>query len=353
MRDLLPSRHIPFATALAIGTLGGLFFWLMGWPLAWLLGPMLATTIAALARVAMAVPNALRTPMLAVLGVLLGSSFTPGLVGEILGWVPTLLCLPFYVVLITLAGAIYLRRVARFDKRTALFGGMPGGFGEMVLLGDRAGADVPRLALVHAVRVLFIVLAVPFVMRALGLDLPSNPRAAPPAGWLDIVALLASAVLGLGLGRLLRLPAPALLGGMLVSGGAHAAGLVEGVPPAIVIGLAQLVIGCSIGCRFAGFRLHDILATMAAGLGLTLVVIATSALVAFAIHLMTGVEPLLLILALMPGGIAEMAIIALTLEVDPAFVAAHHLVRISIIVGTAPFVFQWLDRRQRQGRPRG
>ncbi len=337
-----------FALALSLGILGGLVFWWLNWPLAWLLGPMVATTLAALARLDIAVPGALRTPMLAILGVLLGSGFTPEMVGELWGWLPTLLSLPAYVALVTLASTLYLRHVAGFDSRTALFAGTPGGFGEMVILGGQAGGDTRRIALVHAVRILFIVLAVPFLVRAFGLDLPAGPRALAATGWVDILALLAAAAGGGWLGRLIRLPAPALLGGMLVSAAGHAAGVLEGAPPAVVIALAQLVIGCSIGCRFAGFRPHDVLATMAAGFGLTLVMLAASFVAALAIHAVSDAPPLLLMLALVPGGVAEMSVIALALDVDAAFVAAHHIVRIAIVVLAAPLLGRWLAKRAKK-----
>lgn len=309
---------------------------------------MLATTLAALAKLDIAVPGTLRTPMLAVLGVLLGSGFTPEMVGELWGWLPTLLSLPAYVALVTLVSSLYLRKVARFDSRTALFAGTPGGFGEMVILGDQAGGDARRIALVHAVRVLFIVLAVPVLVRAFGMELPAVPQAKAAGGWLDIVGLLAAAALGGWLGQLVRLPAPQLLGGMLLSAVGHALGLLEGAPPTVIIALAQLVIGCSIGCRFAGFRLHDVLATMVAGLGLTVVMLAASFVVALGIHMISDASPLLLLLALVPGGVAEMSVIGLALDVDPAFVAAHHIVRIAIVVAAAPFVFRWLSRREKR-----
>ncbi len=344
-----PESRRRLARALAIGVAGGLVFWWLNWPLAWLLGPMLATTLAALAKADIAVPGALREPMLAILGVLLGSGFTPDLLAELRGWLPTLLSLPAYVALITLVSVLYLRRVARFDARTAFFAGTPGGFGEMVILGDRAGGDPRRIALVHSVRILLIVMAVPFVVRAMGMELPAMPRAAAATHWHDIALLLAAAALGYWLGGLLRLPAPALLGGMLVSAIGHAAGLIEGAPPVVVVALAQLVIGCSIGCRFTGFRLHDILATMAAGLGLTVIMFALSFVVALVVHLVTGAEPILLLLALVPGGVAEMSVIALALGADPAFVATHHIVRIALVVAAAPFVFRWLGPDKTKG----
>lgn len=334
------------ALALLVGILGGLLFWWLNWPLAWLLGPMLATTIGSLARLDIAVPGALRTPMLAVLGVLLGSGFTPEMVGQLWGWLPTLLSLPAYVALVTAVSALYLRKVARFDLRTSLFAGAPGGFGEMVILGDQAGGDPRRIALVHAVRVLFIVLSVPLLVRAFGMDLPAVPRAHAATGWLDIAMLLLTAALGAWVGKLVRLPAPPLLGGMLMSAVGHALGLLEGAPPAVILAIAQLVIGCSIGCRFAGFRLHDVLGTMVAGLGLTIVMLLASFAVAVVIHLLSDASPLLLLLALVPGGVAEMSVIGLALDVDPAFVATHHIVRIALVVAAAPYVSRWVIRRE-------
>ncbi|MBT7758307.1 MAG: AbrB family transcriptional regulator, partial [Rhodospirillaceae bacterium] len=41
-----------------------------------------------------------------------------------------------------------------------------------------------------------------------------------------------------------------------------------------------------------------------------------------------------------PGGLAEMSLIALALDVDTAFVATMHLVRILLIVTLAPIFFR-------------
>lgn len=64
-------------TALAIGAVGGALFFVFNMPLAWMMGAMVLTTIAALAGVSLHVPGRLRSVMVAILGVLLGSTFTP------------------------------------------------------------------------------------------------------------------------------------------------------------------------------------------------------------------------------------------------------------------------------------
>ena len=48
------------------------------------------------------------------------------------------------------------------------------------------------------------------------------------------------------------------------------------------------------------------------------------------------------LLAFAPGGLAEISLIALSMNVDAAYVSSHHIVRIFIIVLLAPFVFRLL-----------
>ncbi len=50
------------------------------------------------------------------------------------------------------------------------------------------------------------------------------------------------------------------------------------------------------------------------------------------------------LLAFAPGGLAEMSLIALSLDIDAAYVSSHHIVRIFMIVLAAPFVFRLFSR---------
>lgn len=334
------------ALALAIGASGGLLFTILHVPLAWMLGPMLATTIASLAGAPLAVPAALRGPTIAVLGVLLGSGFDREVLEQLLRWLPILLALPAYVAGVTLLAYLYLRRVARLDPPTAWFSATPGGLGEMIVLGDRAGGDLRTIALVHSTRILLVVLAIPIALRAMGHAIPTVPATArAAAGARDLAVLLLCGLVGLGLGRLSRLPAPGLLGPMLASAGAHLSGIVHGAPPVFVVALAQLVIGAQVGGRFAGYSVPRVAQAVASGLGLTVLMLAAALASGWLLARASGLPPLLLILALAPGGLAEMSLVALALTDDPAFVAAMHIVRIALVVVAAPLLFRLLERR--------
>jgi len=46
------------------------------------------------------------------------------------------------------------------------------------------------------------------------------------------------------------------------------------------------------------------------------------------------------VLAYSPGGLAEMSLVALAMNADIAYVASHHLVRISVVMALAPILFR-------------
>lgn len=349
--SLAELRHL--GLALAVGGLGGLAAARAGLPLAWMLGPMLATMAASVAGLPLAVPSALRGPVVAVLGVLLGSGFDRDLLGGLAHWLPIFVALPAYVALVAVSAFLYLRHVGRLDPTTAWFSATPGGLGEMIVLGDRAGGDLRTIALVHATRILLVVLTIPLTLRLIGYEIPTGPAAARAAGGaVDLLVLLGCGIVGLVLGPLLRLPAPGLVGPMLLSAAAHLLGLVHGAPPPLVVAGAQLVIGAQVGARFAGYPPSRIALAVLTGVGLTALMLALALATGWLLHRATGLPLLLLVLALAPGGLAEMSLVALALTADPALVAAVHIVRIALVVLATPLLFRARERRGR-GEPGG
>ena len=151
-------------------------------------------------------------------------------------------------------------------------------------------------------------------------------------------------VLGFFGGRLLRLPAPGLLGPMLLSAAAHLLDLVHGAPPPLLVAAAQVVIGASVGCRFEGYPIARVLWMILVGLGLTVIMLGVTLLFGAGLQSVTGMPLPLLVLAFVPGGLAEMSLVALALTDDPAFVATNHIVRIGLVVLLASWSFRLYRR---------
>ena len=340
LRLVLPDGWRPPLSAVALAVTGGLLFAWAGLPLPWMLGAMLATTLASLSGLRIAIPASWRPPTIAVLGVMLGSGFTEEVAARILLWLPSFAALPFYIVVVGIVAMVYLRKIGRLDPRTTFFCATPGGLGEMVVLGDRSGGDMRTIAMVHGTRILLVVFLIPFSLQALGYEnLRGVPAGAVPAGPLDLALMALCGLVGAVLGNLLRLPAPALLGPMLLSAAAHLWGLVHGAPPVAVVAAAQLLIGASVGCRFTGMPVVRVLWSIVTGFGLTVLMLGVAVGFGALVSWATGLPLLLLVLAFSPGGLAEMSLIALALTDDPAFVAANHIVRIGLVVILATPLF--------------
>ncbi len=332
---------------LALGAGGGWLFELWRMPLAWMIGSMALTTVVSLAGVRLHSSTSLRPVMIAVLGVMLGSAFTQDTLSNAGAWVWSLAAMICFIFVIAGGLATMFHRMG-WSPVTSYFAAMPGGFGVMVLLAEDFGGDIRRISLVHAIRIMLTVMIIPLCFRffegyappdisAMGSLANTGPR--------DLGILLACAIGGLFIGKLLRLPNAALLGPVLLSAIVHVSGLTEARPPGEVLAVAQVVIGVSIGCRFVGISLREVFDVMLIAVGSTLVMIVVAAGFALALEPVVGVSFGALWLAYAPGGLAEMALVSLAMGIDVAFVSTHHMVRVLFMVTVAAVLFRWLDRR--------
>lgn len=344
------SPPLRWALALGLGAAGGSLFALLDLPLPWMLGALSATTLASLGGWKPEVPANLRGVMIAVLGLMLGSAFSPDLLGRLGAWSDSLMVLLLAMAATAVLVTLYLRRAAGMSRVTAFFAAAPGGINEMVITGGALGGDERTIALSHSLRILLIVFTVPFGYRLIA-HVHSVPMAESMGrladlGGMDALAMLGSALAGAALARLVRLPAWMLTGPMIASAGLHLAGLTAFRPPAELVVLAQVVTGAAIGCRFRGLSWTEMAAMARPALGATAIMLVLSA---GAAALLAGWSDLsfgVLLLAFVPGGIAEMCLVALALGQDVAFVSTHHVVRVVLVIMLAPPIFRMIERRE-------
>lgn len=343
--------------ALAIGStflisaLGVGAFSLLHLPLPFLLGPMLGCLVAALCGVRLRGAPRASAVMRTILGVAVGASITPALFHRLPHMAASLALMPLLIVAIGAIGYPFFRRVFGFDHATSYYAAMPGGLQDMLVFGEEAGGDVRALSLIHATRVLIIVTALPvFFAYVLGVDLARPPGL--PAADIPRVELALMAVLGLAgwqLAERAGLFGASILGPLILAAAASLGGLIEHRPPAEAIYAAQFFIGFTVGVKYSGITWPEIRRDVGAGIGYTLVIFVIAiafAALAIRLGLVPRVEGLL---AFSPGGQAEMAVLAIVAGADVAFVVAHHVVRIVLIIVGAPVVARLMARRARNG----
>lgn len=334
------------AAGLALGTLGGVGFHLLSLPLPWMLGALFASMIASVAGAPILGPMRLRPAIVAVIGVLLGSRFTPEVIGQVGQMAASLAVLTVYLAAVAGLVVPYYRYVARQDWTTAYFAGMPGGLTEMVEMGEARGADVPAIVLAHSLRIVLTIGLMAVLFRlVLGFGVAAGgPGQEATLSLLDAAVLAVSAVAGAMLGSRIGLPAPSFLGPLILSAGVHLAGLTESAPPALLVNAAQVMLGTILGCRFLGIAPRTVLRAGCFSLGATVLTLCLALIGAYALLAVAGVGLDQGLLALAPGGLTEMGLIALAIGADVAFVALHHVVRILLIIVLAPVLFGMLGR---------
>jgi uncharacterized protein len=334
--------------ALAIGAVGGYLFKRLTLPLPWMLGSMSFVTVATLAGLKTRIPPDFRSIMITVLGIMLGSAFTPAIIARMGEWVFTIAGLAVWMLLAGGSGLIYFRKVAGYDRTTAFFSATPGGLNEMVLVGGAMGGDDRVISLTHASRIMLVVFTIPLWYRLSG-AVPAVSQATG-VGLLDLplreVAILGACAVAGALGaRALRIPASFLVGPMVLSAIVHVSGITTSKPPDALVAFAQIAIGAAIGGRFSGMGLTRM--AKIAGHAIVSAIVMLTLTVSFSLMLAraTGYPLPAVVLAFAPGGLAEMSLIALALSVDAAFVASHHIARIVMVVTLAPAVFKLSSRK--------
>lgn len=315
---------------MTIAAAGGALFAALGLPAPWLTGSMVAIVVAALAGWPVGLPTRLRDMAFVLLGISMGSSATPESITQMQAWPGSLVLLALSVVATLFAGATYLERVHGWDRVTARCASMPGAFSAVVVLAATSAADLPRVVLAQSIRIFILVALMPTILTYVGGG-SSNAGPAPTPLTntpFEVLATLAASGSLAALLTFLRVPAGALLGAMIASGILHATGLVHGSFPPLLVILGFVATGVVIGARFRGTSLATVRQTVPGAIGSVLLALAVSAIIAV---VGTWLLPLpfgQLWLAYAPGGVEAMAAMALALHLDPAFVGAHHVLRI-------------------------
>ncbi|MGY6549964.1 MAG: AbrB family transcriptional regulator [Roseinatronobacter sp.] len=339
--------------AIALGGVGA--FHLLGLPLPFLFGPMFACLIAALFGIRMQGAGQISVAARTVLGVAVGASVTPAILGQVPLMAVTLALIPAYVAIIGLVGVPFFQRICGFDRTTSYYAAMPGGFQDMVIFGTEAGGDARALSLIHATRVLIIVTLVPILLSGpfgVGLDHPIGVPAAelPP---LELAIMAAIALIGWKGGERIGLFGASILGPLILAMAFSLGGVIHNRPPAEAIVVAQFFIGMGIGMYYRGVTLHELRHDVAAGAAFAVILAGLAAGFTWLAFYLGGTPFLEAFLSFSPGGQAEMTVLAIVTGADLGFIVVHHLTRMILVITGAPVVARLILRRDHENRDPG
>jgi membrane AbrB-like protein len=352
MRTRRPPRRAAAWAGIVAATVGG--GWLAGragLPSAYLFVAMLAGLACALL-----VPGLVSLPPIgfrvgqAVTGVAIGtflhSSTLSGL-GE--DWLPVVL-VSVATLAVTIAAGLALARIADLDRATASLGMVAGGASGIVAMADELGADDRLVAFMQYLRVLVVTLLTPVLVPLLfnahssgsGGSSDAHPLGTA-AGWgLTIGAALAGALIG----PRLRLPAPALLGPLILTAVLTVTGAIGDtqVPP-LARETAFALIGLQIGLGFERDTVRQIARLVVPVAASILGLLVACFALAWLLKLTAGVSLLDAYLATTPGGLYAVLPIAFGSGANTTFVLAVQGLRLFAMILAAPALVRWLLSR--------
>lgn len=336
---------LAFSKTLLLGLVAALIcVWLKS-PLPWMIGPLLATALCRMSGADLRSPPAARAAGQWVIGTALGLYFTPEVVHIVSSFAAYILLAVLVAILIGIVCGWLLHRLSGIDTCTSFFAMAMGGASEMANQGERHGAQVDKVAAAHSLRIMLVVLVIPFGFRLWEVH-GQDPyvQGAKTVVLGGLLLLTVATICGAVLMRQFDLPNAWVIGPLLVATGLSYAEINLSALPQAVINAGQLLIGISLGTRFHPSFLTTApryLASVALCSGLALLLAALSGMTLAA---WSGIHTATALLATAPGGIAEMSLTAKTLQLGVPIVTAFHVTRMVVLVLSIGPLFVFVQR---------
>jgi membrane AbrB-like protein len=351
-----PQRELAYvAETLLIATVGGVGFYLVGFPGGLVSGSMLTVAVAALAGRPVRIPLLLARLCFVLVGILLGAVVTPATLKGVATWPLSVALLVVAAICMMTATTCYLRVVHHWDLLSALLGASPGSMAQVMALSAEFEADVRGIAIVHVMRVLLIVLGLPAGLALFGLTVEPvlSTRGVLESSLVELAILIAVASLAALMMLRIRFPGGLMFGAMAGSGFLHGADLIHVSLPWWAGSAAVLTLGAVAGARFANTSPRMLLGYLGAAFGSFAVATAVAASFALLVVALLPFRIADVIVAFAPGAQDTMMVLALAMHLDPVYVGAHHLARfLAVSFSVAVVARRLVDRGQKRPRER-
>ena len=317
-------------------------------PLAWMLGPMLAISVAALGGIKVKMPKLALSSILIILGLHIGNYIDQNLLEQMKQWIWTSAIMFVYILLSILIVSKYLQKYSGYKDKTSIFSAAPGALGPLLILAEYEKSDLSQVATSHLIRLIIIITVFPFFVVNFA---NTEANEVIQFNYLDqnhysLLVLLIGSILLILLFDKIRVPAALLSGTLVASGILQISEVASYKLPEQSIDFCLLILGASVGCRFANKSLSEVARNTFHSFIATFILVVLGVLAALIATYFVNTNFLTLLLSFCPGGIYEVAVIAIAFDLDPNFVAFHHIIRLLMILFTVPVILKLIDKKR-------
>ena len=229
-------------------------------PLAWFLGPMLVTSVVSLGGVKTKMPRLVLSTVLIFLGLYIGNYVDKNLFSQIHQWAWTSLIMLAYIVVSVLLVSKYLQKFSGYGKKTSVFSAAPGALGPLLILAEDEKSDLSQVATAHLIRLIIIITVFPFVVNSFydTENIKIVETVNENQNILHLLILIALSMLLIIIFDKLKVPAALLAGTLIASGFLQITEIASYKLPSNIIDYCLLILGSSVGCRFANKTFNEV-----------------------------------------------------------------------------------------------
>ena len=336
------------AITLAAALVGGFLADVLSLPVAWLLGPVVAATVISLCGLDTRLPGPLKTAAFFVLGIQAGSGVSPEIASQIALWPLSFLIQLVGVLLAVVLCYAYLRRLLGWDHASSLFASLPGALSFVIAAASETRADMGRVVIIQSIRLLMLIAALVPLLGALegGDAMGSSIRPSVDGSLFDYGLMFSLCAVTATLAARLNVPGGMMLGALVGSAVLHGANVVTVSLPGFLALPSLVLLGIIVGSRLNGIRPRAFLQLLVPSLGCFALSLVGTGLAGLLAVMVVDLPAPNVALAYAPGALEALTVLAFQFDIDPAYVASHHVVRFFAIAMIVPFLAKRVSRRE-------
>ena len=338
-----------FAWVIIVSIPGALIAEYFNVPLAWFLGPMLITSVVSLGGVKTKMPKLVLSTVLILLGLYIGSYVDKSLFSQIHQWAWTSLIMLAYIVVSVLLVSKYLQKFSGYEKKTSIFSAAPGALGPLLILAEDQKTDLSQVATAHLIRLIIIITVFPFIVNSFNdtENIKITEKIVENQNIIHLLILVFLSIILIIIFDKLKIPAALLAGTLVASGFLQISEIASYQLPENIIDYCLLILGSSVGCRFANKTFNEIAKNTLHSFVATFALVLLGLLAAFVASFVIDKNFFTLLLSYCPGGIYEVAVIAIFFNLDPEFVSFHHIIRLLMILFVVPIMLKLVFKNKK------
>jgi membrane AbrB-like protein len=289
-----------------------------------------------------------------VLGVYIGTMVQEDSVGALGTDWPIVLAIAVATLVLSIGAGVLLALRRDVTPLTGSLALVAGGASGIVAIARELGGDDRVVSVVQYLRVALVTATMPVIVALIYqadtshvATVVAETDAAP--WYLSVGMLVAIILVGVGVGKLIRLPGAGLLGPLALTVVLELTGVSFGLSvPIVLVQIGYVLIGWQAGLAFTRESMRAVARMLPAAIGLIVVLTVATAGLGVVLAHFAGLTPLEGYLATSPGGVYAILATAVETGSNVTFIIAAQVLRVLLMLFAAPFLARavvWASKR--------